>query len=65
MLIENKEASGIEYIKNGIVHRVKARKEVIVSAGSLSSPRILMLSGVGPREHLTQMGVSIKIIISI
>ena len=34
-----------------------AKKEVIISAGSLNSPKLLMLSGVGPKQHLRDMGV--------
>jgi choline dehydrogenase-like flavoprotein len=38
--------------------QVYANKEIILSAGSLQSPQILMLSGVGPSDHLQQMGIS-------
>lgn len=36
---------------------VRARKEIILSAGAIGSPQILLLSGVGPREHLNSLGV--------
>lgn len=51
-------AYGIEYIdKNGVKRIVKANKEVILTAGALGSPQILMTSGIGPKEHLTKLGI--------
>jgi hypothetical protein len=44
-------------VKNNRKHVIMANKEVIVSAGSVSSPQILMLSGIGPKEHLKSRGV--------
>ena len=43
--------------KDGKEHLVRVGKEVIVSAGSIGSPHLLMLSGIGPRKHLQQHGV--------
>lgn len=54
-----KMAVGVEFIKNGKMFFVKAKKEVILSAGSLNSPQILMLSGVGPKRHLDDIGVRV------
>lgn len=45
-------ATGVTYLRHGIVGMVNAIREVIVSAGVFGSPKLLMLSGVGPREHL-------------
>nr|XP_023024658.1 glucose dehydrogenase [FAD, quinone]-like [Leptinotarsa decemlineata] len=53
---ESKTAYGVEYLKNGEVHYAFANKEVILSAGGLHSPQILMLSGIGPKQHLEQFG---------
>ena len=39
---------------------MKANKEVIVSAGGLGSPQLLMLSGIGPKEHLKSVGIPCK-----
>ncbi|KAJ8937526.1 hypothetical protein NQ314_011805 [Rhamnusium bicolor] len=50
-----KEAYGVEFYKKHIKHTVKARKEVILSAGSFHSPQLLMVSGVGPKEHLREL----------
>ncbi|KAJ8872639.1 hypothetical protein PR048_026247 [Dryococelus australis] len=54
---ESRIAYGVNFYKNGKLHTVRARKEVIISAGSIKSPQILMLSGIGPAEHLKEMGI--------
>ncbi|KAF6197989.1 hypothetical protein GE061_007734 [Apolygus lucorum] len=54
-----KTAYGVEYVKNNKKYTVRAKKEVILSAGSLNSPQLLMLSGVGPEEHLKEMGIPV------
>ncbi|KAJ8898221.1 hypothetical protein PR048_003581 [Dryococelus australis] len=53
-----KKAYGVQFRKDGKFHEVKARKEIIVSAGAINSPQLLMLSGVGPKEHLEELGIS-------
>lgn len=57
VLVENGRAVGVEFTRNGTTHQVKARREVILSAGTVRSPQILMLSGIGPKKHLQDMGV--------
>lgn len=54
---ETKTAKGVEILANGRKYRVMARKEVILSAGAVNSPQLLMLSGIGPKEHLDQIGI--------
>lgn len=54
-----KETYGVEFIKASRKRTVRARKEVIISAGSLNSPQLLMLSGIGPKEHLETIGIPV------
>ncbi|KOB77282.1 putative ecdysone oxidase, partial [Operophtera brumata] len=57
---DNKNAVGVEIVtENGETITVKARKEIIVSAGTVNSPKLLMLSGIGPKEHLESKGISV------
>ena len=56
---QNKKATGVYVIRDGRKYFVKARKEVILSAGAIGSPQILMLSGVGPKDHLNELGIDV------
>lgn len=49
--------TGVQYMRKGRMLTVRARKEVIVSAGAINSPQLLMLSGIGPRKHLKEMNI--------
>ncbi|KAB7503437.1 Glucose dehydrogenase [FAD, quinone] [Armadillidium nasatum] len=53
----SKRAYGVRYFRNGAYHDVFARKEVVLSAGVFNSPQLLMLSGIGPKEHLKEIGI--------
>ena len=55
--MERKKAVGVEFVKDSVLRSVKARKEVILSAGAVGSPKILLHSGIGPKTHLTEIGV--------
>ncbi|XP_014274994.1 glucose dehydrogenase [FAD, quinone] [Halyomorpha halys] len=57
----SRKALGIEYNRNGKTETVFAKKEVIVAAGAFNSPQLLMLSGIGPAYHLTEMGIPVLV----
>lgn len=57
IVVEGNRAVGIEYERNGERHMVRAEKEVILSGGAINSPQLMMLSGIGPADHLRAMGI--------
>ena len=59
ILFEGTRAIGIEYRQDGRTERVQANREVILSGGAINSPHLLMLSGVGPAEHLREHGIEV------
>lgn len=59
VLIQNGRATGVAYDRKGHSRTVHARKEVILSAGALQSPQLLMLSGIGPAAHLRSHGIDV------
>ena len=52
-----KQATAVRFEKRGKIYEVKAKKEIILSAGTVNSPQLLMLSGVGPADHLKSLGI--------
>ncbi len=59
IVLDNKKATGIEYQVGDQHHVVKADREVILSAGSVGSPQLLQISGIGPSEALKEAGVQV------
>lgn len=58
ILFEGKRAVGVEYLQDGTLKQLRAAREVLLSAGALQSPQLLMLSGIGPAAHLRQQGIT-------
>jgi choline dehydrogenase len=61
IIIENGVAKGVSYVRDGQLAKVHASAEVILAAGSYISPKLLMLSGVGPAAHLGEHGIAVKL----
>ena len=59
ILLEGKKAVGVELEKAGSIHAVRSNNEVLLSAGSIGSPQLLMLSGIGPKDVLKNAGVEL------
>jgi choline dehydrogenase-like flavoprotein len=57
ILFEGRRAAGVAYRRNGVQKIAKARGEVVLAAGAIGSPQLLMLSGVGPAAHLSEHGI--------
>ena len=54
-------AMGVAYVRHGIRQRAYASKEVVISAGTLRSPLLLLKSGIGPEDVLTEAGIPVKV----
>ncbi len=59
VVIEGGRAVGVRYLHRGAEHIARADAEVILSGGAVNSPQLLMLSGVGPAEHLREHGIAV------
>lgn len=57
ILFESKRAVGVSYTEAGQQHKMYANKEVIICAGAFHSPQLLMVSGVEPKDQLSQFGI--------
>jgi choline dehydrogenase len=57
--IQNGAAVGVEAERDGKTRFIRATKEVIVSAGAINTPQLLMLSGIGPADHLAEHGIPV------
>ena len=59
ILLEGQRAVGVEYRQGGELKQLRCTREVLLSAGALQSPQILMLSGIGPKAHLADKGITV------
>ncbi|KPJ15962.1 Glucose dehydrogenase [acceptor] [Papilio machaon] len=57
LIDENRRAYGVKFLKREQTKIIKASREIILSAGSIQSPQLLMLSGIGDSEHLKEVGI--------
>jgi choline dehydrogenase len=59
VVVEDGRATGVEYVVDSTPQRATARREVIVSAGAINSPQLLLLSGIGPASALAELGIDV------
>jgi choline dehydrogenase len=59
IILDGKTAVGVEYQQGETKTRVRARKEVLICASAFNSPKLLMLSGIGPSEQLREHGIDV------
>lgn len=60
VIVENGRAVGVAYRDKTGTHQVRVKREVVLAAGALVTPKILMLSGIGPANHLAEHGIELK-----
>jgi choline dehydrogenase len=60
VLLEGTRATGVAYLQDGVLRTVKARREVVLAAGAINTPRLLQLSGIGPAALLQQHGIEVR-----
>lgn len=61
VLIEGRRAVGVVYAVDNRIFEPRAHREVILSGGAYNSPQLLMLSGIGPGKHLTDLGIDVLV----
>jgi choline oxidase len=63
LLFDGDRCTGVEYLSPDLIHSIQAgaRREVIVSCGPVDSPKLLMLSGIGPADHLREFGIDVVV----
>jgi len=59
LIVQDKRAVGVRFRQNGTLRTARCRGEVVMAAGSIGSPQIMMLSGIGPAADLAQLGIPV------
>ena len=57
VILENHQATGVEFTQGGATQKAGANAEVLLCGGAFNSPQVLMLSGIGPADHLRSVGI--------
>lgn len=58
VIVESERATGVEIVQGNNLERIYANSEVVLSAGTIGSPRLLMFTGIGPADHLKSVGIN-------
>ena len=61
ILFEGTRAIGVEYLRNGARFQARAAREVLIAAGTYNTAKLLMLSGLGPADHLREYGIAVHV----
>ena len=61
ILLDGRRATGVEFEQGGVIRQALASREVILAAGAVNSPQLLMLSGIGPARHLQEHGIAVVV----
>jgi 4-pyridoxate dehydrogenase len=61
VILEGSRAVGVEYARDGRLHRASAAREVLLAGGVFNTPQLLMLSGIGEADHLRAMGIAPRV----
>jgi choline dehydrogenase len=60
LVLTRGRCTGVEYTTGDHTHTARARRDVVVTAGAIGSPQLLMLSGIGPAQHLRELGIDVE-----
>ncbi len=61
IVFEGNRAVGVRFLRRGKAAEVRAGREIVLAAGAVNSPQLLMLSGIGPADHLRATGIPVKL----
>ena len=61
LTFDGDRVTGVTYEQDGTTHTAEASSEVVLSAGAINSPQLLLLSGIGPAEHLAEHGIDVRV----